>query len=286
MKEFTIMTDVNTDVLPQDAARDNIVILPQYYHFDDGIIYGDERNLTSDEFYARLKNGEKSLSMGCNPARVRELFEVELNKDRNILCIIFSSELSGSFNTASAVAKELEEEREDAEILVLDSLNASAGAGMMVYMAKDMQKAGKSMKEIAEAIESLKYNFHAMFVVDDLQYLVRGGRLSSFSGAVGNILDIKPILHLVDGKICVLRKSRTRKKAISDLLESFTVLQPDSEYLAVVHTNNEASAKELADRIRKENGIEIKHIIEINPTIGAHTGPNALGIGFLSGKNS
>ena len=121
-------------------------------------------------------------------------------------------------------------------------------------------------------------------VVDDLQYLVRGGRLSAFSGAMGTILDIKPTLHIKEGKIEALKKSRTRKKALTDLLELFKEKNPDNTYLAVVYTKDEAAANEYAVRIEKETGIPVKHIIPINPTIGAHTGPNALGIGFLAGE--
>ncbi len=284
MSSFTIMTDVNTDVLPAYAAAEGIVILPQYYHFDDGVIYGDEINLTSEEFYGRLANGEKSLSMGCNPARVQELFEQEIKEGKDILCIMFSSELSGSYNTVVNVAEELMEENPDRKIHVIDSLNASAGAGMMVYMARDMQKKGIPAEEIVEHIEKIKSRFQAMFVVDDLQYLVRGGRLSAFSGAVGTILDIKPILYITEGKIDALKKSRTRKKALTDLLEAFKAKNPDDVYLAVVYTKDEQPAKEFAERIEKETGIKINQIIPINPTIGAHTGPNALGIGFLAGE--
>ena len=284
MNKFTIMTDVNTDVLPAYAETEDIVILPQYYHFDDGVVYGDEITLTSDEFYGRLANGEKSLSMGCNPARVQELFENELKEGRDILCIMFSSELSGSYNTVVNVAKELMEEAyPDRKIYVIDSLNASAGAGMMVYMARDLQKEGVPIEEIANRIESIKSKFKAVFVVDDLQYLVRGGRLSVFSGAVGTILDIKPILYIKEGKIDALKKSRTRKKALTDLLEYVKTLNPDEKYISVVYTKDEDAAKEYAARVEKETGISIKHIIPINPTIGAHTGPNALGIGFLAG---
>lgn len=283
MSEFTIMTDVNTDVLPAYAETEGIVILPQYYHFDDGVVYGDEITLTSDEFYGRLAKGEKSLSMGCNPARVQELFEKELKEGKDILCIMFSSELSGSYSTVVNVADELMEEYPDRKIYVMDSLNASAGAGMMVYMARDLQKEGVPAKEIMERIEAIKSKFKAVFVVDDLQYLVRGGRLSALSGAVGTILDIKPILHIKEGKIDALKKSRTRKKALTDLLEVVKALNPDEKYISVVYTKDEEAAKEYAARIEKETGIPIKHIIPINPTIGAHTGPNALGIGFLAG---
>lgn len=282
MNNFTIMTDVNTDVLPAYAAAEGIVILPQYYHFDDGIVYGDEITLTQEEFYERLAKGEKSLSMGCNPARVQELFEKELKKGNDILCIMFSSCLSGSYSTAVTVANELMEQYTDRKIYVIDSLNASAGAGMMVYMARDLQKEGIGAQEIAQRIEAAKNRFNAVFVVDDLQYLVRGGRLSTFSGAVGTILDIKPILHINEGRIEAFRKSRTRKKALTDLLETVKALKPDEKYIAVVYTKDENAAREYVERIRKETGMDIKHIIPINPTIGAHTGPNALGIGFLS----
>lgn len=282
MNNFTIMTDVNTDVYPAYAQTEGIVILPQYYHFDDGVVYGDEITLTSEEFYGRLAKGEKSLSMGCNPARVQELFEKELKEKRDIVCIMFSSELSGSYSTVVNVSKELMEEYPERKIYVIDSLNASTGAGMMVYLARDMQKEGISAEEIVKRIESIKSKFKAIFVVDDLQYLVRGGRLSTFSGAVGTILDIKPILHIKDGKIEALKKSRTRKKALTDLLEVVKELNPDKDYISVVYTKDEDSAKEYAARIENEIGIHIKHIIPINPTIGAHTGPNALGMGFLS----
>jgi DegV family protein with EDD domain len=197
---------------------------------------------------------------------------------------MFSSELSGSYNTVVNVATELmEEEYPDRKIYVIDSLNASAGAGMMVYMARDLQKEGVAAEEIVNHIEKIKSQFKAIFVVDDLQYLVRGGRLSPLSGAVGTILDIKPILHITEGKIDALKKSRTRKKALTDLLEVVKSMNPDKEYISVVYTKDEDAAKEYAARVEKETGIPIKHIIPINPTIGAHTGPNALGIGFLAG---
>ena len=198
---------------------------------------------------------------------------------------MFSSELSGSYNTVVNVALELiEEEYPDRKIHVIDSLNASAGAGMMVYMARDLQKNGMSAQEIANRIESIKSRFQAVFVVDDLQYLVRGGRLSPLSGAVGTILDIKPILYITEGKIDALKKSRTRKKALTDLLEFVINMKPDKEYISVVYTKDENAAIEYSKRIENELGIPVKHIIPINPTIGAHTGPNALGIGFLAGE--
>lgn len=284
MAEFKIMTDVETDVDPAYAAAEGIEILPQYYHFGDGVIYGDEQKLDSDTFYKRLASGERAMSMGCNPARVQDSFEAALKEGYDIFCIIFSSELSGSYNTCCTVAREMMEKYPGRNIIVVDSLNASMGAGLMVYMARDMQKEGRSMEEIRDRIEENKKSFEAMFVVDDLQYLVRGGRLPAFSGKIGTMLDIKPILYLTEGKIQALQKKRTRRKAVDEMLRIMEQMEPDERYFAVIHTNNYQSAVDLAERIQRETGIKIDKITELSHSIGVHTGPNALGFGFLAHK--
>ncbi len=288
MREFTLFTDVNTDVHPAYAAKEGIVILPQYYFFEgDDVIYGDEILLDEETFYSRLDKGETARSSGVNPDRARRTFEEELKKGKDILAIICSSGLSMSYNTCYKVGEELMKEYPGSKIIVMDSLNESGGAGLMLYMARDMQKEGKSMEEIRDRIEAVKMNFQAMFIVDDLKYLVRGGRLSAFSGAFGTLLDIKPILHLEGGKILPLKKIRTRKRAINELLHIAKEMDPDPRYLYVVHTFNEPSAQELADRVENELGISVDRQYKlgiINNTIGAHTGPNALGLGFLARK--
>ena len=289
MREFTLITDVNTDVHPAYAAKEGILILPQYYFFEgDDVVYGDEILLDEETFYARLAKGETAKSSGVNPDRARRTFEEELKKGKDILAIICSSGLSMSYNTCHRVGEELMEEYPGSKIIVMDSLNESGGAGLMLYMARDLQKEGKTMEEIRDRIEAVKQNFTAMFVVDDLKYLVRGGRLSAFSGAFGTLLDIKPILHLnEEGKIVPLKKIRTRKRAINEILRIAKEMDPDPRYMYVVHTFNEPSAQELADRVENELGIKVDRQYKlgvINNTIGAHTGPNALGFGFLARK--
>ena len=288
MREFTLITDVNTDVHPAYAEKEGIIILPQYYYFEDGVIYGDELLMDEDTFYARLAAGETAKSSGVNPDRARRTFEEELKKGKDILAIICSSGLSMSYNTCKNVGEELMNEYPGSRIIVMDSLSESGGAGLMLYVARDMQKEGKSMEEIRDYIESIKQDFQGLFVVDDLRYLVRGGRLSPFSGAFGTMLDIKPILYLnEEGKIVPLKKVRTRKRAINELLRIAKEMDPDPRYIYVIHTHNEPSAQELADRIEAELGIKVDRQYNLgilNNTIGAHTGPNALGFGFLARK--
>lgn len=279
MREFTVMTDINTDIDPTYAEAEHVVILPQYYHFNDGVIYGDEQKLDPPAFYKRLLGGERAYSMGCNPERVRELFEAELKENRDIFCIIFSSECSGSYSTASLVAQELMEEQ-DCKIFVVDSLNGSAAAGLMVYLAQEMKKAGHTIEEVRDTIEARKKDFDILFLVDHLDCLVRGGRLGAVSGAVGTVLNIKPILHFEEGKIVPFVKCRGKNNAKHTMLETLKKVNLDKTLVAVAHTDNLEEAKEFAATVEQELGVKVVYINEVNLTIGTHTGPDALGLAF------
>ena len=148
MREFTLITDVNTDVHPGYAKKEGILILPQYYYFEgDDVIYGDEILLDEETFYKRLAAGETAKSSGVNPDRARRTFEEELKKGKDILAIICSSGLSMSYNTCHRVGEELMEQYPGSKIIVIDSLNESGGAGLMLYVARDMQKEGKTMEK-------------------------------------------------------------------------------------------------------------------------------------------
>ena len=124
-REYTLITDVNTDVHPAYAKKEGILILPQYYYFEDGVIYGDETVLDEDTFYKRLAAGETAKSSGVNPDRARRTFEEELKKGKDILAIICSSGLSMSYNTCKNVAEELMADYPGSRIIVMDSLNES-----------------------------------------------------------------------------------------------------------------------------------------------------------------
>ena len=200
MRDFVIMSDVNCDVDPAYAEEKGIAILPQYYHFNDGTIYGDEIKLTPQEFYTRLAK-DRAYSMGCNPERVRGIMEEELKKGHDILVLMASSECSGSWSTVKTEADDLMENYPGSRIYVLDTYLEAIASGLLVYMAVDMKEEGKNLDEIAAVLEEKKKHIDVYFIVEHLDYLVRGGRLSPLSGAVGSMLQIKPILHFENGKI-------------------------------------------------------------------------------------
>lgn len=273
------MTDINTDIDPVYAQKEHVVILPQYYHFNDGVIYGDEQKLDPHAFYKRLMDGERAYSMGCNPERVRELFEAELDAGRDIISVIFSSECSGSYNTVSIVAQELMEER-DCRIYVVDSLNGSVAAGLMVYLAQEMKKQGHTLEEVRDTLEARKKDFDIFFLVDHLDCLVRGGRLNAVSGAVGTVLNIKPILHFEEGKITSFMKCRGKNNGRHTIIETLKKMDLDKSLIAVAHTDNLEEAKEFAAEVEEALSCKVVYINEVNLTIGTHTGPDALGVAF------
>ncbi len=274
------MTDINTDIEPHYAEAEHIVILPQYYHFNDGVIYGDELKLEPPAFYERLMNGERAYSAGCNPDRVRELFTAELDAGRDIIAIIFSSECSASYGTCCTVAKELMDERGDCKIYVVDSLNGSVGAGLQVYLAQEMKKNGAALEEIRDTLEARKKDFDIYFLVDHLDCLVRGGRLSPVSGAVGTVLNIKPILHFEEGKIVSLVKCRGKNNGKKTIIDTLKKMDLDEALIAVAHSNAADEAAEFAAEIEAELGVKVAFTNEINLTIGTHTGPDAVGVAF------
>ena len=143
MRDFVIMSDVNCDVDPAYAAAKGIAILPQYYHFNDGTIYGDEIKLTPQQFYARLAK-ERAYSMGCNPERVRGIMEAALKEGHDIIALMASSECSGSYSTVLTEAEDLMEDYPGSRIYVVDTFLEAIASGLLVYMAQDMKEAGKS----------------------------------------------------------------------------------------------------------------------------------------------
>lgn len=284
MKDFIIMADVNADVEPDYIEQESIVILPQYYHFNDGVIYGDEKKLDSPTFYKRLLNGERAYSMGCNPERLQELFEEQLKNDLDILVVMCSSECSGSYSTACLVAAELMHTYEKSRIYVVDTLNECAGSGLMVHLAQEMKKEGYPLDAIYNELEQRKHDFDIYFLVDHLDCLVKGGRLSAASGMVGSILNIKPILHFEEGKIVPFAKCRGKNNGKRTMLNSLKQMQLDETLLSVVHTDNLAEAERFAKELEEELGIPVLSINEVNLTIGTHTGPDAIGVAFCRKK--
>ena len=282
MRDFVVMCDVNGDVLPQYAEQEDIKIFPQYYHFNDGIIYGDEIKLDAETFFARIKGGERAYSMGCNPERVRGIMEEALKAEHDIIIIMASSQCSGSYNTVCAEAAELLEDYPEARIHVVDSYLESTPLGFLAYFAQEMKKQGKSFDEVTDFLEKKKDHMNCFFIVDDLSCLVRGGRLSAIGGAVGTMLNIKPILCERDGLIAAFAKARGKKAAKQMIIEELKKMDLDLSIGAVVDAVAYEECEQFGEEITEKTGMQILWHTQLNPTIGAHTGPGAIGVVYCT----
>lgn len=289
MNNFRIVSDVTLD-LTQDVIDDiDVDIIPMDFHLGDHTYthYPDEHELSCEEFYRRLSAGENSVTSQINPVTYENFFEPILANGNDILYIAFSSGLSGTYNTGHMVANNLLEKYPERKIIVIDSLCASIGEGLLVYLAAMQKKAGKTMEEVAEFVEENKTKCCHWFLVEDLHHLKRGGRLSSLEAVVGTALRICPILSLnQEGKLLVAAKVRGNKKAIEYIVNRLEEDGIDTKNQTVIigHAGCREYADNVATLLTEKNLVKDYIITNIGPVIGTHTGAGMCAVAFL-GEN-
>ncbi len=285
MKSFVITADSNSDLLEEYIKEKQIGIIPHYYDLE-GVTYGDEINLTPKEFYDKMRSGLMPTTMASNPEVIRRTFQAYVDQGLDILHISFSSALSGGCSNVVTGAKEICEENPGAKIIVIDTLNASLGEGMFVMKAVQMREEGKSIDEVAAWLEEHKQEFCVRFTVDDLNHLHRGGRISKTTAVLGSMINIKPILYLnPEGQLVALSKERGRKKALTaicnDMLNSIGKYKDTDDPICIVHGDTLEDAQFLEELVREK--LPDKRIImnTVSPSIGAHSGPGAIGLCYM-----
>ena len=233
-----------------------------------------------------MTEGKIAKTSAINMATFEEKFSEVLNEGTDLLYIGFSSGLSTTYNSARIAAENLKAKYPDRKIIVVDSLCASAGQGLLLRLALDRKEAGSSIEEVAKFVEDTRLNLCHWFTVNDLVYLKRGGRISPAVAFVGNMLGIKPVLHVDnEGHLVNVTKVRGRKAAINELANKFTALalDPANSKIYISHAACENDAKELAKIIEEKHGSKTEIITDVGPVIGAHSGPGTLAL-FFTGK--
>jgi DegV family protein with EDD domain len=288
MRNFVITADSNCDLLPEYIKEKKIGIIPHYYDID-GVTYGDEINLTTKEFYNKMREGKMPTTMASNPAVIRETFQKYIDEELDVLHISFSSALSGGHSNVVVGAAEICEENPGSRIVVLDSLNVSLGEGMVIMKAVMMKEAGKSMDDIIDWIETNKLNFCVQFTVDDLFHLQRGGRVSKLTAIVGSMINVKPILVVNnEGALVSAGTVRGRKKSLATIVDnmekSMGRYKEDDEVICVLHGDDLEEAEYVVGLIKEKFPNKSVIVNSISPSIGAHSGPGAIGITYM-GEN-
>lgn len=286
MGKYVISSDTTCDLPESYLKEHDIDIHSLYYRFQDDV-YGGNRQLTAEEFFNRVRNGEMPTTMATNPEESKELFRKRIKKGEDILHIAFSSALSSSYQNACIAANELKEEYPDARIIVIDSKAASMGEGLIVYKAVQKMESGATLDEAAAYVNEIMGHVAHHFTVDDLFHLHRGGRVSKATAIVGTLAGIKPNLCVNDeGALEAYTKVRGRKKALSTLVDTMDKLvgsyRDKNDVVMIVHDDTTADAEYVASLVKERFGIENIIMNSICPTIGAHTGTGVVALFFMA----
>lgn len=287
MREFIISTETNSDLSAKYLEENQVLVIPHYYNVEEEV-YGEEgKLLTIKEFYDEMRAGKKVGTAASNPAVILEKFTEVAKQGKDIIHISFSSALSGGCQNIINGANEVMEEYPDCKIVVIDTLSASLGEGILIELALERKAEGKDIDSVVEEIQSLAPHMSVLFSVDNLDYLYRGGRLSKTSAVLGTVINLKPILHVNDeGKLVALAKARGRKKAFAALLDTMEAKMgayKDKQIkIGIIHGDCEEEALQLRDMIKERFGFENFLIEPIGPSIGAHSGPGTIGIAYLA----
>lgn len=286
MKEFVIVTDTTTD-LPRDYVEKHHLYMMSLPYTLEGTSYTWEKPMPVKDFYDKMRAGSLPTTSQANPEEAALLYESILkDNDVDILHIAFSSGLSGSFNSCRIAAADVCEKYPDHRIVVVDSLAATLGQGLLVYKAVQLKEAGKSLDEVAAWVEENKYHLVHNFTVDDLFHLHRGGRLSKTAAIVGTMINLKPVLHVDDeGHLVMLSKVRGRKKSLIGLVDCMEKQLDDwkdkNDIIFISHGDCPEDAQFVADLIKERFGYENFMIDYIGATIGAHSGPGTVALFYL-----
>ena len=286
MRDYVIMTDSCCDLTDQMARELELEVLPLTMHMDGQDYPNDLAGtaISNQEFYKRIRAGKLATTSAVNVGQFQDAMRRVLESGRDIVCVCFSSALSTTYQSAVIAAEDLRAEFPEAEIHVVDSLSASLGQGLLLYLAVEQKRKGLTAAELAKWVEDNRLTVCHWFTVDDLNFLKRGGRVSATTALLGTMLSIKPIMHTSDeGKLVPVGKARGRKAAIAALLDKIEALgiHPEKQTMFICHADCEEDAKAVAQTIQARFGTPTVHINYIGPVIGSHTGPNTMGIFFV-----
>lgn len=283
-----IITDSSCD-LPREYVDDNnIEVISLVLNLNGQIIKDDlGKTLSYKDFYQKMRDGATPTTSQVNAHEFEEAFSKHIKNGDSIIYISISASLSGTFNSANIAKNNLLEEYPEAKIELVDSLSASIGQGLLVLKACEMRDNGASIEEIVEWIEENKRKVIHSILIDDLNHLKRGGRISGATATIGGLLNIKPSAYLDDeGKLAQGEKIKGKKKALRFLANEVKerAIDSENEVLYICHGDCQEEAESLRDIIEQE--VKFKNVIinYIGNVIGAHTGPGALAVIFL-GKN-
>ena len=277
-----ILADSACDLPKSYLEENDVELIPLKVLFKEDE-YDDMVTIDSKQIFDAMKEGEVVKTSQASPEHFKRIFTEIANNNEKAIYIAFSSELSGTYQTSMLMRNDVLEEYPNLDITIIDSKAASLGLGLIVKKAVESAKAGTPKEQLIKEIQHNCAHMEHIFTVDNLDYLARGGRVSRASAFVGGLLNIKPLLHMEDGKLIPIEKIRGRKKVLRRMVEIMKErgVSLDSQEIAISHGDDEETAHSLKEMIQQETGNQNIYINSIGSAIGAHSGPGTIALFFL-----
>ena len=285
-KLFQIITDSSCD-LPQSLADElDLRVLPLHVTIDGKTYnnYLDGREIAFKDFFDKLRAGSQGTTSAVNPEEFRAEMEPVLAAGLDVLYVGFSSGLSTTYQSGAIACDELREKYPERKLIAIDSLCASLGEGLLLYLAAKKQQSGASIDEVADYVRETIPHLCHWFTVNDLMFLKRGGRVDAATALVGTVLQIKPVMHTDDaGTLKNVTKARGRKAALKALAQKLadTAINPAEQTVFICHGDCIEDAEYTAEQIRALTPVKDIIINYVGPVIGAHTGPGVISVFFV-----
>mgnify|MGYP000103759230 CR=1 FL=1 len=275
-----IITDTSSEYTPKEAKEQGITLIPMSLTYgEETLLDGEE--IEKSEFYRRLlENKEIPVTSQPSPEQFLREFKKAKEAGESVVAVLLSSSLSGTFQSAM-LAKQMADYE---EIYLIDSLNATAAVKILVGTARKLIQEGKTAAQIAQQLEALKGRIQICAVVDTLEYLYKGGRLSRAEAGLGTLANIKPLVQISrEGKVEVFGKCIGRKRACHQLVEKIKEEKMDPAYpIYLLYSANQENCRQFQKELMERTSLNrFDEMLEIGATIGTHIGGGAFGIAFV-----
>lgn len=288
MRDYIIMTDSCCDLNQQEVEELDLTVLPLSFTIEGRTLLNtpDCADMAPEEFFQKIAAGADCTTAAVNVGQFTDAMKAALSEEKDILCICFSSALSTTYQSACIAANDLRAEHPEAKIIVIDSLSASRGQGMLLYRAvRERREKGLAIEALADYVRSIIQSQCHWFIVDDLNHLKRGGRVSAAAALAGTVLGIKPVMHTdSEGRLTPVSKARGTKAALRALVDKVAEIgvEPDKNRpMFICHANCPDSVAYVKELLKERFGVTDVRADFIGPVIGAHTGCGTLGLFFV-----
>jgi DegV family protein with EDD domain len=281
--KIKLIVDGPCDLPISFYEENNIILIPHGVHINDEN-YQDRIDIQPKELMDKMRNGAAPKTSQGPAHLILEAYEEAAKAEEHGLYLVFSSGLSGTYSSATMLREQFLEEHLNSKISLVDSKSASIGFGLLVMACVEKVKSGASIDEVIETAEFYANHMEHLIVVDNLDYLARGGRMSKGTAFVGGMLNIKPLIEMIDGRLEPVDKFRSKKKLMEAILSRMEQRgdRLSQQIVGLTHADNLEEVLEWKKAIEERFGVTKFEIIEIGGAIGSHCGPGTVGVTFLN----